>query len=140
MTPQLAPPPKLADPEPVEKRRSAFKQRLVDVECGVRLGFRRDCTFFVHFFVGSIVIATGFVLKLELWQWVTVVLSLTMVLTAEMFQQVLKTILEAVGQYVPEAARRAERIGAAAVFVAIVGTAITVGMIFAQRLVEVFQG
>ena len=140
MTPQLAPPPKLADPEPVEKRRSAFKQRLVDVECGVRLGFRRDCTFFVHFFVGSIVIATGFVLKLELWQWVTVVLSLTMVLTAEMFQQVLKTILESVGQYVPEAARRAERIGAAAVFVAIVGTAITVGMIFAQRLVEVFQG
>lgn len=140
MTPQLAPPPKLAEQEPVAKRRSAFKQRLVDVECGVRLGFRRDCTFFVHFFVGSIVIATGFVLKLALWQWVTVVLSLTVVLTAEMFQQVLKTILEAVGQYVPEAARRAERIGAAAVFVAIVGTAITVGMIFAQRLVEVFQG
>lgn len=139
MSTQVAPPDS-KEQQLHEKRRSALRQRLVDVECGVRLGVRRDCTFFVHFFVGSIVVATGFVLRLGLLQWTAVVLALTVVLTAEMFQQVLKTILESVSQYIPDQARRAERIGAAAVFVAIFGTAITVGLIFAQRLMEIFRG
>lgn len=140
MKPQIVSTLEPVDTASRDKRRSPLKQRLVDVECGVRLGVRRDSTFFVHFFVGSIVVATGFVMKLALWQWTTVVLALTLVLTAEMFQQVLKTILEAVADYVPDAARRAERIGAAAVFVSIVGTAVAVGIIFAQRLYEVLHG
>ena len=102
------------------------------------LGFRRDSTFFVHFFVASVVVATSFVLGLSLLQWSALVLSLTIVLAAEMFQQVLKTILETMGHHFPEQANRAERIGGAAVFVTVLGTVITISLIFTERLMDIF--
>ena len=121
-----------------DRRRSAWKQRMRDVERGMTLGFRRDCTFFVHFFVSSVVVAAGLVMGLGLVQWGMLVLSLTIVLTAEMFQQVLKTILESLGHHFPDSARRAERIGGAGVFVAFVGTIITLSIIFTERLMALF--
>lgn len=133
----IAPPPEQQDRH-TRHPRSPWRQRLVDVERGVTLGVRRDSTFFVHFFSGSIVIAAALVLGLPLLHWILLVMALTIVLTAEMFQQVLKTILESLGHHFPESARRAERIGTAGVFVAILGTVVTIGLIFAQRLVEVF--
>jgi diacylglycerol kinase len=123
-----------------DRHRPGWKQRMREVERGVTLGVRRDCTFFVHFFVSSVVIAAGLVLGLSLLQWGMLVLSLTIVLTAEMFQQVLKTILESLGHHFPESARRAERIGGAGVFVAFVGTVITLGVIFTERLIALFGG
>jgi diacylglycerol kinase len=123
-----------------DRRRSAWKQRMREVERGMTLGFRRDCTFFVHFFVSSVVVAAGLVMGLSLVEWGMLVLSLTIVLTAEMFQQVLKTILDGLGHHFPDSARRAERIGGAGVFVAFVGTIITLSIIFTERLMVLFSG
>jgi len=102
------------------------------------LGFRRDSTFFVHFFISSVVVAAGLVLGLNLLQWGVLVLSLTSVLAAEMFQQVLKTILETLGHHFPDSAKRAVRIGSAAVFVTVLGTVATIGLVFTQRLMQLF--
>ncbi|MFQ5731588.1 MAG: diacylglycerol kinase [Planctomycetaceae bacterium] len=112
----------------------------MEVERGVAAGVRSDSTFFVHFFIASVIVAASLVLGLSVLQWTIVVLTLTMVLTAEMFQQVLKTILAQIGHHFPEAAKRAERIGAAAVFVSFLGAVITIGLIFSQRLSVLFTG
>lgn len=140
MPPHTTFPSDVRDAPATEKRRAAWRQKLVDVERGVTAGVRRDSTFFVHFFIASVIVAAAFVLGLTLIQWTILVLTLTMVLTAEMFQQVLKTILAQIGHHFPEAAQRAERIGGAAVFVTFLGAVVTVGLIFSQRFAELFGG
>lgn len=126
------------EPRTAGKRRPAWRQRLIDVERGMTLGFRGDSSFFVHFFITTVVILTAFVLGLSLMQWVALILALTMVLTAEMFQQVLKTILGSLGHHLSHTARRAENIGTAAVFVTFLGAVVTIGLLFTQRLTELF--
>lgn len=122
------------------RRRSAWRQRLVEAERGITQGVRGDSTFFVHFFVGSIVVAAGMVFGLSLVEWTVVILSLTIVLSAEMFNQVVKNIVQSQDGQVKEAAGNALRIGTAAVFVGITGALLTIGLIFGHRLVQMFAG
>ena len=104
-------------------------------ERGVVGGIRGGSAFFVHFFGCSIVLATGYVLALSLMQWVAVVLSMTIVLAAEMFNQALRAIVvdPEDGGIAPQAAK-ALGISTAAVMMTILGGLIVVGMIFAQRV------
>lgn len=129
-----------AAPSPCRKRRPAWRQRLVDAERGLSQGFRLDSTFYGHFFTGSIVLATAGVLGLSLLEWVAVILSLTLVLSAEMFNQVLKAVWSTVGHHFSEPARQALRMGTGAVFVTILGSVLTIGLIFGQRLTAIFAG
>ncbi|TWU12705.1 Prokaryotic diacylglycerol kinase [Symmachiella macrocystis] len=117
------------------QKRPAWRQHLVLTERGVVGGIRGGSAFFVHFFGCSIVLATGYVLALSLMQWVAVVLSMTIVLAAEMFNQALRAIVvdPEDGGIAPQAAK-ALGISTAAVMMTILGGLIVVGMIFAQRV------
>lgn len=120
------------------RRRPAWRQRLVEAERGVTCGMRGDSAFFFHFFAGSVVVATAFVLGVPLRQWTTIIFALTIVLAAEMFHQVLKTILSGVGHHLGESGRQALRISTAAVFVTAAGAMGCLALVFAQRLWEMF--
>jgi len=120
-------------------RRAAWRQRLVEAERGITQGVRNDSAFFVHFFLGSVVVAAGFVLGISLIEWTAVVISLTLVLSAEMFQQVLKSILSSVGHHFDEPVRKSLRIGTAAVFVAMTGALIVIGLVFGHHLLMMFS-
>jgi undecaprenol kinase len=118
--------------------RPAWRQRLVDAERGVMQGIRGDSAFFVYFFLSSVTIAACVVLGISLIQWTIVILALTVVLSAEMFNQVLKALLLGFGRPVDDAARAALRIAVAAVFVAITGSVIVIGLILGQAAVDMF--
>jgi len=122
------------------RRRPAWRQRLIEVERGFATGLRGDGAFFVHFFSASIVISAAFLLGISLVEWMILVLSLTFVLSAEMFRQVLKALLERVGHYFDDSARTALRIASAAVVVAITGASAAIGLIFVRALADVFSG
>ena len=117
------------------QKRPAWRQHLVLTERGVVGGIRGGSAFFVHFFGCSIVLATGYVLALSLMQWVAVILSMTIVLAAEMFNQALRAIVvdPEDGGIAPQAAK-ALGISTAAVMMTILGGLIVVGMIFTQRV------
>jgi diacylglycerol kinase len=123
-----------------ERRRPPWRQRLVEVERGITQGVRGDSTFFVHFFLGSVVIATGFVLGIAALQWAVIVMALTMVLSAEMFNQVLKAIVHSVGHQLAQPLVKAMRIATAAVFVTMLGTLVAILIVFAERLATIFSG
>ena len=74
------------------RRRPAWRERLVQAERGLVRGIRSDSAFFVHFFGIVIVIAAALVLRIGWMQWVAIAGCLTLVLTAEMFNQALKTL------------------------------------------------
>lgn len=125
-------------PQPERRRRSAWRQRLVEAERGVALGFRGDSTLFVHFFAGSIILATAIVLGLTLVEWAVLVLALTLVLAAEMWGKVMTEIARHLPQENGGELRESLKIGTAAVFVTITGTLLAVGLIFARHVWELF--
>lgn len=122
------------------KRRPSWRQRLVDAESGFKLGLRGDSILFVHFFTGSAILCTALVMGISIVEWCVVVLSLATVLAAELFHQVLKSLVEAVGHQFAEPARRPLRIAIAAVFVTMAGAVTALALIFGRRLIEIFGG
>jgi undecaprenol kinase len=124
---------------PCRPERPLWRQRLVDVERGMSHGLRRDSAFFVHFFLSSVVIVGSVVLGISLVQWTIVILALTLVLSAEMFNQVLKSLISSLGRHLDDSARSALRIGTAAVFVAAAGAMIVIALTLGQALIEMFN-
>lgn len=129
--------------EPVVAARSerpAWRRWLIDVERGLTHGVRGDSIFFVYFFLTSATIAASLVLRISLLQWTVVILALTVVLSAEMFNQSVKSLFVSMGRPADESAKAALRIGSAAVFVTIVGSVLTIGMILGKAALEMFRG
>ncbi|MFM8223683.1 MAG: diacylglycerol kinase family protein [Planctomycetaceae bacterium] len=124
-------------------RRPAWRQRLIQAERGLAWGLRADSVFFVHFFGIALVISAGLAFGLALWQWVAIVLALTVVLSAAMFQHALKLLAglssaaDGAG-HSPSIAARALSIGTAAVLVACLGSTLVLALIFIQRGCELF--
>ena len=119
--------------------RPAWRQRLVDVERGLMQGVRADSAFFVYFFLSSATIAASIVLGLSLVQWTIVILSLALVLTAEMFNQSLQSLAASLGRPSDPPVRDASRMGTAAVFVAIAGSVIAIGLTLGQCCLEMLR-
>lgn len=124
--------------ESASRRRAAWRQRLVDAERGITLGLRADSTFSIHFFVATVVLGAAFVLGFTYLEWTAAILALTLVLSAEMFNQVLKTLLASAGRYLGDDMSKALRIGTGAVFVTMMGAIMTLVLIFGKHFVEMF--
>lgn len=122
------------------RRRAAWRQRLVEAERGITHGFRGDSTLFGYLFAGSVVVTTGLVLGLSLSQWTLLILAMTVVLSAELFQQALKAVLPSGETESSPSFEKGLKIGTAGVFVAIGGAVLVVSLIFGSRLVEMFGG
>jgi diacylglycerol kinase len=141
-------PPESAAAEPVALEqavaapsdRPAWRRWLIDVERGLTHGVRGDSIFFVYFFLTSATIAASLVLRIALFQWTVVILALTVVLSAEMFNQSVKSLFRSLGRPADESAKAALRLGSAAVFVTIVGSIVTIGLILGKAAWEMFRG
>jgi undecaprenol kinase/diacylglycerol kinase (ATP) len=129
-----------AHSEPPSRRRSAWRETLVQAERGLVGGFRSGSALFVHFFGISIVIAAALVLGIEWTHWIGIAGCLTLVLTAEMFNQAFKTLASANGQESTPEVQRALAIGTAAVVVSCTGSTIILTLIFWQRFQQLFAG
>ncbi len=116
------------------KLRSEWRQRLVDAERGITFGIRLDSTFFIHFFTGSAVIAGAMLLGLSATHWAIIFLAMTTVLCAQMFNQVLKSIWKLLGNHLPAESQNTFKAGTAAVCVSIIGSVITIVIIFCSAL------
>lgn len=117
------------------KRRPHWRRPLVDLESGLRQGLRWDGSFYGHFFVASVLIASALVLGFPIVEWAILILAFTVVLSAQMFHQLLKTLWECEGRLLSRRTQDALRIGTAAVFVTIAGSLTVSGLLFARRII-----
>ncbi len=129
-----------AHDEHCSRRRSAWRQTLVQAERGLVGGFRSGSELVVHFFGISIVIAAALVLGIEWTHWIGIAGCLTLVLTTELFNQAFKALASANGQQSTPEVQRALAIGTAAVAVSCAGSTIILTLIFWQRFQQLFAG
>jgi diacylglycerol kinase len=123
---------------PPHRARPAWREEIVRIERGFVRGIRFDSSFFVHFFGISVVIAAAIILGVGWMQWVAMIGCLTVVLTAQMFNQALKTLANADEKTAPPHVDSALAIGVAAVLVACTGSTLILAVIFCQRIRELF--
>lgn len=125
---------------PAPRRRSAWRETLVQAERGLVGGFRGGSELVVHFFGISIVIAAALVLGIEAMHWIAIAGCLTLVLTAELFNLALKALASSGDRPLEPQVQRALAIGTAAVVVSCVGSTIILTLIFWQRFQQLFAG
>jgi diacylglycerol kinase len=121
------------------RRRSAWRERLIDAECGLRLCLQSDGTLFTYLFIVTCLVAAGVVVRLDVRQWAVVILSVTVVLSAGIFNQMLRLLVRSVAHHLPPSSHDAAKVGSTAVLVASIGAVATVVLVFAQRIAH-FRG
>ena len=119
-------------------KRSAWREQLVQAERGVVGCFRSDSSLFVHFFGASIVLAASGVLALGSMQWAAILIALTVVLSAEMFNHAIRTLVQSQPSPQTETAQRILAMSSAAVMTAIAGAGLVIGLVFWERVEQLF--
>ena len=125
------------------RRRAAWRQRLVDAERGLVLGFRRDGVLCGHVFVLTLAAAAGVVLNLDATRWAVLGVALGTAMGAELFGQVLAALAAAAAKTadadaVPEELAAAVRLCGAAVAVTAAGACCALVAVFAPPVAAAF--
>jgi len=103
---------------------------------GVKEGVRGQSSFFVHFFVAAVVVAAAAVLYLDRVDWCLLLLCITVVLVAEMFNSALESMAKAItGEDNPHLGDSLD-IGSAAVLLASIGASIVGSLIFLHAIAK----
>ncbi|HEY4758956.1 MAG TPA: diacylglycerol kinase [Thermoguttaceae bacterium] len=122
----------MLDPEPIFER--PWPRKFRDAFRGVKEGIRGQSSFFVHFFIAAAVIVAAVVLKVDLIEWCILLLCITIVLTAEMFNSALESMAKAItGESDPHLGNSLD-IGSGAVLLASIGAAVVGTIILLNRL------
>jgi hypothetical protein len=131
-------------------RRPSWRQDLVDTERGLVVGFRSDAGIVSHLFAGSIVVVAGVLFGLSPTQWVLVCLTLSGLLTCEMFRQAIRvlalgrTAVQDSDQPGMDESRRGlsecEGMLLGGMTIARIGAITCLGVIFAERLWPLLTG
>lgn len=124
---------------PRTSRRAPWRQRLVEAERGLSCGLRGDCTLYVYLFLDCLLIAVGVIFRLSSSQWIVIGTVITMVLTAELMCQALRTLISELkithphGRWDPIL-----QMATAAVTVALIGGSCLIAAVYWQRIRDLY--
>ncbi|MFH5805515.1 diacylglycerol kinase, partial [Alienimonas sp. DA493] len=128
------------------RRRATWRQRLIEAERGLVLGFRRDGVLAGHLFVLTLAVAAGVVFELNTARWCVIFLALSGAMAAELFGQVIAALAAAVVREEDKDSERtaqlagAVRLCSAAVAVAACGACAALVAVFTPEVVESLGG
>ena len=123
-----------------DRRRSPWRRRLVEAERGLTEAFRSESTLFVHFFIATVITAAAFVFGVSQLEWAMLIVSFTMVFSAEFFHLAMRSVFRNLGHHFKEPVQTARRIATAGVFCTILGAGLLVLLVFVPRVWQLFMG
>ncbi len=117
----------------------SWRRKFGDAFRGQKRGFRGESSFFVHFFAAALVVTAALALGADRNEWCLLLLCITLVLTAEMFNSAVERLARAIDQNYNANLRDALDIAAGAVLTAAIGAAI-LGFVILGRLILISLG
>jgi diacylglycerol kinase len=120
-------------PDQLRPNRS-WAKKFRDAFRGVAVGVRGERSFRVHFVATVAVIVAGLLMGVARLEWCLLVLSIAVVLTAEMFNSALERMSRAITEEHDSHLADALDAGSAAVLLAAIGAAVVGGIVFLNRL------
>ncbi len=122
----------MLDPKPHRER--SWREKFGDAFRGLKEGVRGQSSFFVHLFAAAAVVTAAAILGMNRIEWCLLVLCITLVLAAEMFNSALESLARAVTDRLDPHVGRALNIGSAAVLITALGASIVGTIIFGNWL------
>lgn len=119
-------------------RPRSFRAKFQDAFRGLGLGIRGQSSFVVHFVFTFLVLLGAVLLGINACQWCLLILSITIVLAAELFNSALEMLAKAVDEQHNEQLGAALDIASAAVLMSAIGAAIVGLLIFVPPLLAWF--
>lgn len=116
------------------EKNNGWSQKFLCAFRGLRVGSRGQTSFFVHLPMACFVLAAAAQLQVTTVEWCLLVICITLVLAAELFNCALETLARAVTTEFNEQVRDALDISAAAVLVTALGSVVVGGLILGLRL------
>jgi diacylglycerol kinase len=131
-----ATPPDTDPPLATALPRRSWLKKFDDAFRGLKLGVRGHSSFFVHFFMATVVIAAAATLRVGLIQWCILLGCMTAVIAAELFNSALEILCRAIEiQKLPNGKAPLD-IAAGAVLAVAIGASLIGTLIFVARLIE----
>lgn len=96
--------------------------------------FRTERNMKIHILAMIIVIILGFIVKLSSIEWIICIVAISLVISAELFNTAIETIVDMISPQRNEKAKLAKDISAAAVLTLAIGTVIIGIIIFLPKL------
>ena len=93
----------------------------------------------IHVVATILVIILGIYLKLNLIEWSIITIAIVIVISAELFNTAIETIVDMVSPQKNEKAKLAKDISAGAVLILAIGSAIVGFIIFLPKIIAIFS-
>jgi diacylglycerol kinase len=128
-------------PEPTSPpapHRRSWINKFDDAFRGLKLGIRGHSSFFVHFFMATVVIASAVTLRVGLVQWCILLGCVTAVIAAELFNSTIEILCRVIEiERLPNGKAPLD-IAAGAVLAVSIGAATIGTIVFLARVLELF--
>lgn len=131
LPPTLVEPPRRPRRSWYDKFRAAFR--------GLKVGIRGHSSFSIHFFFTAVVLAAAIVFRCELLEWCILLGCIGMVLTAELFNSAIEILFRGLDESTRERVWPCLDVAAGAVLLASIVAAIIGSLLFALKLVSLFE-
>ena len=106
---------------------------------GFASSFRTERNMKIHVVATILVIILGIYLKLNLIEWSIITIAIVIVISAELFNTAIETIVDMVSPQKNEKAKLAKDISAGAVLILAIGSAIVGFIIFLSKIIAIFS-
>ena len=105
---------------------------------GIISSFKTERNMKIHVLAMIVVIALGFFFKLDKVEWCFIIIAITSVISAELFNTAIETVVDIVSPERNPKAKLVKDIAAGAVLVVAIGSAIIGFIIFGPRVINLF--
>jgi diacylglycerol kinase len=125
-------------PDDFQKPPHRWSAKFANAFHGAYLGVRGQHSFAVHFVCTVLVLLLGVLLRVDWIEWSVLILCISAVLVAEMFNSALETLAKAIDTRHNPHLADGLNMASAAVLVCSVGAVIVGALVFGSRLIQVF--
>lgn len=105
-----------------------FLDKFIYAAHGVCLAVASEVNMKIHLAVAIIVVLLGFAMRLPLWKWAALIMVISLVIIAEMFNTAIETTVDMYSESYHPMAKRAKDVAAGAVLLAAL-TAVIMGVV-----------
>ena len=103
---------------------------------GIISSFKTEQNMKIHIFIMILVIILGIVLKLSTLEWIILTIVIALVISAELFNTTIETVVDMITKEKNEKAKLAKDVAAGAVLVLAIGSVIIGLIIFIPKILE----
>ena len=101
---------------------------------GILSSFKTERNMKIHIFIMILVIIAGFIIKINKYEWIACILCFAIVISGELFNTAIETVVDMVMPYKNDKAKIAKDIAAGAVLTLAIGAAVIGVIIFVPKI------